>query len=82
MGARSPARLPSRLLTCQHHVLPPPRRELACLSMTPSAAVMAGNLKFSSDGLEQAVEPSSAAAAGAAAGGSGAAAGAAAEPAA
>ncbi|KAL4422212.1 hypothetical protein ABPG77_009687 [Micractinium sp. CCAP 211/92] len=29
------------------------RRELACLAQTPSEAVMAGNIKFSSEGLEE-----------------------------
>lgn len=28
------------------------RRELACLAMTPSEAVMSGNLKFSHEGLQ------------------------------
>ncbi|KAL4443490.1 hypothetical protein ABPG75_011227 [Micractinium tetrahymenae] len=41
------------------------RRELACLAQTPSEAVMAGNLKFSSEGLEE--EGGAAAAAAAAA---------------
>ena len=47
------------------------RRELACLTMTPSEAVMAGNLRFSAEGLGAAEE---AAAASGAAGGEAAAA--------
>lgn len=44
-----------------------PCRELASLSMTPSAAVMAGNLKFTNIGLESNEAGSSQAAAAAAA---------------
>jgi hypothetical protein len=48
------------------------RRELACLTMTPSEAVMAGNLKFSAEGLAAAANgvaaPASAGAEGAVAG--------------
>lgn len=37
------------------------RRELACLTMTPSEAVMAGNLRFSAEGLAAAAEEAAAA---------------------
>ena len=50
------------------------RRELACLTMTPSEAVMAGNLKFSAEGLGAAEGAAAAGVPGAAAGGEGAAA--------
>ena len=39
-----------------------PRRELACLTMTPSEAVMAGNVKFSNLGLESEADSTQAAA--------------------
>lgn len=35
-------------------------RELACLAQTPSEAVMAGNIKFSSEGLEEEGGPAAA----------------------